>query len=77
MWILVALRSGPLVAARLLDEIRELDGWVGPGGLFAAVARLERRGLIESVVTAEGRPGYRLAQPWRADLVAHAEGVSS
>jgi DNA-binding PadR family transcriptional regulator len=76
MWVLVALASGPLGATGLIDRIRELDGQVGPGGLFGAVARLERRGLIESVVTEEGRRGYRLAQPWRADLVALSEGVS-
>ncbi len=76
MWILVALTSGPLGPARLIDRVRELDGQVGPGALFGAVARLERRGLIESVVTAEGRRGYRLAQSWRSDLVAQAEGVS-
>ena len=76
MWILVALATGPLGATGLIDRVRELDGHVGPGALFGAVARLERRGLIESVVTAEGRRGYRLAQPWPADLVAQAEGVS-
>jgi DNA-binding PadR family transcriptional regulator len=63
MWILVALASGPMRAARLLDEVRRLDGHVGPGALFGAVARLERRGLIEPIVTGEGRPAYRLAQP--------------
>jgi len=65
MWILVALRSGPLRATRLLDEIRELNGWVGPGALFAAVARLERHGLIESAANSGGLPAYRLSQPWR------------
>jgi DNA-binding PadR family transcriptional regulator len=75
MWILVALASGPMRAARLLDEVRRLDGHVGPGALFGAVARLERRGLIQPIVTGEGRPAYRLAQPLRADQVAQTEGV--
>ena len=29
MWILVALREGPLSVARLLDDVRTLDGAVG------------------------------------------------
>jgi DNA-binding PadR family transcriptional regulator len=75
LWILVALASGPMRAARLLDEVRRLDGPIGPGALFGAVARLERRGLIEPIVTGEGRPAYRLAQPLGADQVAQTEGV--
>lgn len=75
MWVLVALASGPMRAARLLDEVRRLDGHVGPGALFGAVARLERCGLIQPIVTGEGRPAYRLAQPLHADQVAQTEGV--
>ena len=75
MWILVALASSPMRAARLLDEVRRLDGHIGPGTLFGAVARLERRGLIESVATGEGRRAYRLAQPLGADWVAQTEGI--
>lgn len=75
MWILVALASGPMRAARLLDEVRRLDGHIGPGALFGAVARLERSGLIEQIVTGEGRPAYRLAQPLGANQVAQTEGV--
>ena len=76
MWILVALTSGPLGAARLLDQVRRLDGPIGPGALFGAVARLERLGLIEPVVTDEGRPAYRLAQPWCVHHVGPTEGFS-
>lgn len=75
IWILVALASGQLRAARLLDEVRRLDGHVGPGALFGAVARLERRGLIEPIVTGEGEPAYRLAQPLGAGKVVKTEGV--
>jgi DNA-binding PadR family transcriptional regulator len=75
MWILVVLASGPMRAARLLDEVRRLDGHVGPGGLFAAVARLEQRGLIEPVMSSDGRGAYRLSGRGRADLPARTEGV--
>lgn len=60
IWILVALRSGPRNVARLLDEVRELDGRVGPGTLYGAVARLERLALIEPTTNGSGRRAYRL-----------------
>lgn len=61
MWILVALRGGPKGGHRLLDEIRALDGEVGPGTLFGAIARLEHLALIELTRNGGGRPAYRLA----------------
>ena len=61
MWVLVALRSGPAGATALLDDIRRLDGQVGPATLFGAIARLERLMLIERTATDTGAPAYRLA----------------
>jgi DNA-binding PadR family transcriptional regulator len=60
MWILIALRAGPRNVVRLLDDVRALDGRVGPGTLFGAVARLERLALIESITNDDGRRAYRL-----------------
>jgi DNA-binding PadR family transcriptional regulator len=62
MWILVALRDGPRNVARLLDDVRALDGRVGPGTLYGAVARLERLALIEPTTNGNGRRAYRLAE---------------
>ena len=62
MWVLIALRSGPAGAAALLDVVRRLDGPVGPGTLFGALARLERLMLIERTANASGAPAYRLAR---------------
>ena len=58
--VLVALRDGPRPAAALLDEVRRLDGPVGPGSLYAAIARLERGRLIEFTRNGDGRAAYRL-----------------
>jgi len=59
--VLVALRDGPRQHVHLFDEVRALDGPVGPGTLYAAVARLERLGLIEPATNGEGRGrAYRL-----------------
>jgi DNA-binding PadR family transcriptional regulator len=76
MWILVALRSGPKTAVRLLDDVRSMDGQIGPGTLLGTVARLERLALIESVVNGDGRPAYRLSERWRSDQVTRMEGMS-
>jgi DNA-binding PadR family transcriptional regulator len=74
MWILVALTAGPLGAGRLIDQVRRLDGPVGPGALFGAVARLERLGLIEPILTDDGRRAYRLSQSWPIHHVVPTEG---
>ena len=42
MWILVALRDGPRNVGPLFDDVRAVDGRVGPGTLYGALARLER-----------------------------------
>ncbi|MEX1170094.1 MAG: hypothetical protein WEE50_08140 [Chloroflexota bacterium] len=76
MWILVALAPGPLRAARMLDEVRRLDGQVGPGALFGAVARLERRGLIEPLVIGDRQPAYRLSMRWHGDSADYREGLA-
>ena len=48
MWVLTVLQAGPRHLARLLDDVRAIDGPIGHGTLFAALARLERLALIES-----------------------------
>lgn len=60
LWILVALGRGPAGAPALFTTVRALDGPVGPGTLLGAIARLERRALIERTIGA-GHPVYRLA----------------
>jgi DNA-binding PadR family transcriptional regulator len=60
--VLVALRGGPRTVALLFDEVRSLDGPIGPGTLYAAIARLERRGLIAPLTSGDGRRAYRLIE---------------
>lgn len=60
IWVLVALKDGPRTGTGLLDEVRSLDGPVGHGTLYAAVARLERLALVESLRNGVGRAAYRL-----------------
>ena len=70
--VLLALAGGPRAVAGLFDEVRRLDGPVGHGTLFGAIARLERRGAIERVGI-DGRGAYRLLQ--RPGGSSHAGGA--
>jgi DNA-binding PadR family transcriptional regulator len=74
MWILVALRDGPRNIVRLLDDVRALDGRVGPGTLYGAVARLERLALIETTTYGNDRRAYRLTEHGAAAVLATAQG---
>lgn len=58
--VLAVLRNGPRGVVRLFDEVRSLDGPIGPGTLYAAIARLEGLGLIEPALGDDGRRAYRL-----------------
>jgi hypothetical protein len=58
--VLAALRDGPHYGVPLYDAVRAADGPVGPGTLYAAIARLEHVGLIEGRAGTDGRTAYRL-----------------
>ena len=60
MWVLTALQAGPRHAGHLLDDVRSLDGPIGHGTLFAALARLELLELVEPAAAGGGRRAYRL-----------------
>ena len=77
MWILVALREGPHNVVRLLDEVRRLDGRVGPGTFYGAVARLERLDLIEPTTNGSGPRAYRLTEHRVAAPIAARGGAPS
>ena len=59
--ILVALSDGPRHGYAIMAEVeRETGRPLRPGTLYAALARLERRGLIEALPAADRRHPYRL-----------------
>jgi DNA-binding PadR family transcriptional regulator len=60
--VLAVLRDGPRSVINLFDGVRSLDGPIGPGTLYAAIARLERGGLIQSANGEDGRRAYRLTR---------------
>jgi DNA-binding PadR family transcriptional regulator len=78
LYILVSLSSGPKHGYAIMTDVEETTGApLGPGTLYGALARLERRGLIEALEPEERRRPYRLtgigASALRAQLT-HLDG---
>ena len=61
--ILVSLSAGPRHGYRIMADVEALSGApLGPGTLYAALARLERQGLIESLPPEGRRRPYRITE---------------
>lgn len=61
LYILVSLSGGPKHGYAIMTDVEALTGSpMGPGTLYGALARLERRGLIEPLDAVDRRRPYRL-----------------
>jgi DNA-binding PadR family transcriptional regulator len=59
--IMASLAGGPKHGYAMMEDIEQMSGVrLGPGTLYGALARLEQRGLIESMPAEERRRPYRL-----------------
>jgi DNA-binding PadR family transcriptional regulator len=59
--ILVSLSDGPKHGYAIMTDVESGTGRpMGPGTLYAALARLERRGLVEALPPVDRRRPYRL-----------------
>jgi DNA-binding PadR family transcriptional regulator len=59
--ILVSLSDGPKHGYAIMTDVEDGSGKpLGPGTLYAALARLEERGLIEALPPVDRRRPYRL-----------------
>ena len=59
--ILVSLSDGPKHGYAIMTDVEAGAGRpMGPGTLYAALARLEERGLIEALAPVDRRRPYRL-----------------
>jgi DNA-binding PadR family transcriptional regulator len=59
--ILVSLGDGPKHGYAIMVDVESATGRpMGPGTLYAALARLEERGLIEALAPEDRRRPYRL-----------------
>jgi DNA-binding PadR family transcriptional regulator len=76
--VLVSLADGAKHGYALLKDIEAFAGVrLSPGTLYAAIARLEDAGLVESVESAERRRPYRLTSAGRRVLSAELEAVAA
>ena len=78
LYILVSLSNGPKHGYAVMTDVEQMTGSpLGPGTLYGALARLERRGLIEALEPEERRRPYRLTGAGATTLaaqLAHLEG---
>jgi DNA-binding PadR family transcriptional regulator len=59
--ILISLTAGPRHGYAIMTDVEQMTGEaLGPGTLYAALSRLESRGLIEAMPPVERRRPYRL-----------------
>ena len=75
--ILVALADGPKHGYAIMDEATRLGGVrLGPGTLYAALARLERAQLIEALPPVDRRRPYQLTRAGADALRAELQSLS-
>lgn len=74
--VLVSLTDGPKHGYAIMTDVEAVSGEpLGPGTLYAVLARLERRGLIEPLAVDARRKPYRLTGSGAAALRAHLDGL--
>jgi DNA-binding PadR family transcriptional regulator len=73
-YILVSLSDGPKHGYAIMADVERISGSpLGPGTLYGALARLERRGLIEALEPEERRRPYRITGLGATTLRAQLE----
>ena len=61
LFILVSLADGEKHGYAMMEDIETTCGVrLGPGTLYGALSRLEKRGLVEPLVSGERRKPYRI-----------------
>jgi len=75
--ILVSLSEGPKHGYAIMADVEAGTGRpLGPGTLYAALARLEERGLIEALAPVDRRRPYRLTGFGATNLTEQLKGLS-
>ena len=76
LYILVSLSGGPKHGYAIMTDVEEISGSpMGPGTLYGALARLERRSLIEALEPEDRRRPYRLTGLGATTLQAQLESL--
>lgn len=79
--ILTSLARGPAHGYAIVKDVKELSGvHLGPGTLYAAISRLEGRGLIEALEPQDRRRPYRITgagEDWLRSRLRTLQRVAS
>ena len=76
--ILVSLSDGPKHGYAIMTDVETGTGRpLGPGTLYAALARLEERGMIEAMAPVDRRRPYRLTAVGATTLKAQLAGLEA
>jgi DNA-binding PadR family transcriptional regulator len=74
LYILVSLSDGPKHGYAIMTDVERISGSpMGPGTLYGALARLEKRRLIEPLEAVDRRRPYRLTGLGEATVRAQME----
>jgi len=77
LYILVSLSDSPKHGYAIMSDVEESSGVpLGPGTLYGALARLERRGLIEALEPEDRRRPYRLTGLGARTLKTQLDGLA-
>jgi DNA-binding PadR family transcriptional regulator len=77
LYILVSLSDGPRHGYAIMTDVETMSGVpLGPGTLYAALARLESRGLIEALPPEDRRRPYRITALGATTLKAQLDGLA-
>ncbi len=76
LYILVSLSGGPKHGYEIMTDVEAISGSpMGPGTLYGALARLEKRGLIEALEPDDRRRPYRLTGLGATTLQAQLDSL--
>jgi DNA-binding PadR family transcriptional regulator len=74
--VLVSLAAGPKHGYAIMADVEEFSGTgIGPGTLYAVLARLEQRGLIEPLESEDRRRPYRVTASGAAAIEEQIEDL--
>ncbi len=77
LYILVSLSDAPKHGYAIMTDVEAMTGEpLGPGTLYGALARLERRGFIEALEPVDRRRPYRLTALGAESLAAQLKGLA-
>lgn len=75
--ILVSLSDGPKHGYAIMQDVEQNSGRpMGAGTLYAALVRLEERGLVEPLAPVDRRRPYRLSAVGASMLAEQLRGLS-